>query len=106
VLRFSDHRVVELDRPVVIGRAPPKDPVDGCEPVLVEVEDSTLSRFHASVVTDGWDVYVSDEGSLNGTSVAAPGQAAVPCRQHERTLVPVGAVVDLGGVVTFRYDLA
>jgi hypothetical protein len=104
VLRFSDDRVVTLDRPVVIGRAPPPSAIDGCTPALVEIDDSTLSRFHAAVTTDGWDVFVTDQGSLNGTSVASPDGSTVLCEPYERTPLTVGAVVDLGGVVTFRFD--
>ena len=105
VLRFSNNDVVELDGPIVIGRMPPGDPIDGTPPRIVAIDDSELSRFHALVTIDGWFVYVADQGSTNETSVIAPGRPPMTCRAHERVLLPPGAVVNLGGAVTCRFDV-
>ena len=105
LLRFSTNQVVDMDGPVVVGRMPPDDPIDGERPEVVAVDNSELSRFHALVTADDWFVYVADQGSTNGTSVIVPGREPVTCRAYERMQVPPGSVVNLGGVLTFRFDV-
>jgi hypothetical protein len=106
VLRFSNNETVDLDGPVAIGRMPPDEPIDGVRPRVVAIDNSELSRFHALIEVDDWLVYVLDQGSTNETSVIAPGRAPITCRAHDRVLVPLGAVVNFGGVITCRFDTA
>jgi hypothetical protein len=105
VLRFSNNEVVDLDGPITIGRMPPSDPIDGAAPHVLAIDNSELSRFHALITVDQWFVYVVDQGSTNETSVIVPGREPITCRAHERVLVPPGAVVNLGGAVTCRFDI-
>jgi hypothetical protein len=61
-----------LDRGYVVGRQPGDDPrvADGSyHPLVVDDPDRRISRVHAEVVLDGWDVKVIDRGSTNGTFV-------------------------------------
>lgn len=104
VLRFSDGREVNLASPVVIGRMPTAEPINGKTPSLVTIDDPQLSRRHASVWADGWSVAVVDHGSTNKTMVSFPGAGVAEVTPNEPTPLPVGAVVDLGGVLTFRLD--
>ena len=105
LLRFSTNQVLDVDGPITIGRTPPSDPIGGSQPEVVAIDNSELSRFHALVTVDDWFVYVADQGSTNGMSVTSPGREPVTCRAHERMQLLPGSVVNLGGVVTFRFDV-
>ena len=105
LLRFSTNQVVDVEGPIVIGRMPPTGPIDRSQPEVVAIDNSELSRFHALVTVDDWFVYVADQGSTNGLSVTAPGREPVTCRAHEPMQLQPGSVVNLGGVVTFRFDV-
>ena len=104
-LRFSTNQVVDVDGPIVIGRMPPTDPIGGSRPQVMAIDNSELSRFHALVTVDDWFVYVADQGSTNGLSVTPPGREPVTCRAHEPMQLQPGSIVNLGGVVTFRFDV-
>lgn len=61
-----------LDRDYVLGRAPEEDPdVQSGRAVPLPLRDAQrgISRAHALVRRDGWDVLVADRGSDNGTFV-------------------------------------
>lgn len=101
VLVLDDGATFVLDRDYVIGREPDGHPLvrSGSAEGLVIPDSSTqLSRTHAHIVLDGWDVYVDDLGSSNGTHVAAHGASAwttvVP---GERVPLTPGAELHLGG---------
>ncbi len=106
VLRFSTGEQVPIDGPVVIGRIPAVSEVDGEKAVQVAIDNSELSRTHATVHVADWFVYVADNGSTNGTRVIVPGSTPETCRLQERIQITPGTVVDLGGVVTFRFDVS
>ena len=107
VLRLSTNHTVQLTGPLVIGRQPSiAAPVEGEMPLAVKVDHSELSRSHATVAIVDWVAYIVDNGSMNGTRVVVPGQAPERLRNGERMRMSPGTVVDLGGVVTFRYDPA
>jgi pSer/pThr/pTyr-binding forkhead associated (FHA) protein len=103
-LTISDGRTLTPNVPIVIGRRPPPDPIAGQEPHLVTVEDKMLSRHHATLrVVDGRLVVV-DEGSTNGTVVDAPCESPVRCEAGRPVEVPVGATVDVGGVLSLKHQ--
>lgn len=104
VLRFSTGEVVTLDGPVVVGRTPTIATIDGATPTRVAIDNSELSRNHAVIQIDEWYVHVADQGSTNGTKVMSPGRPPQVGRPQEKIQIAPGAVVDLGGVVTFRFD--
>lgn len=108
VLRFSTGQTVGLDRSVLIGRNPVVSRVGGDElPVVIPLDSATkdISRTHAEVRLDDWDVLLVDHGSSNGTFAVLPGrgeqrlQAQVPMH-----LVP-GTVVRLANDVTFVFEV-
>ncbi len=108
VLVLDDGSVFQLDADYVIGREPSLDSAvaDGSARPLRCVDASGLvSRIHARVELDGWQVFVSDLDSANGTHIRLPGE------QTSRRLAPrvraplvVGAEVRLGTDYGFRYD--
>jgi pSer/pThr/pTyr-binding forkhead associated (FHA) protein len=103
-IRFSDGRVLPIDSPIVIGRRPPHDAIGDLAPHTVVHDDAMLSRYHVTLrVVDGRLVAV-DEGSTNGTTVTRPGAAPTPCVPRQPTEVPLGATVDIGGVLTATYE--
>jgi pSer/pThr/pTyr-binding forkhead associated (FHA) protein len=60
--------------------------------------ESTVSRVHAKVQLEGWQVLLTDLGSANGTRIRPPGAKAeqpldpqVPVRLRYGTEVFVGA---------------
>jgi len=79
VLVADDGSVHTLARDYVVGRDPEsaEDVRAGTATGLaLEDPDLSLSRIHARLVLDGWEVRVADAGSANGTFVAGPGSDA------------------------------
>jgi hypothetical protein len=79
VLRFSTGQTVGLDHSVLIGRNPTANRVAGNDlPAIVplDVSNRDVSRTHAEVRLDDWEVLLLDLGSRNGTVAAIPGRAA------------------------------
>ncbi len=108
VLRFSNGIKAELDRPVIIGRAPKAERVSARElPQLVSLPspDKDISRNHLEVKLDGWHVIVVDLGSTNGTVVTLPGQAPERLRAQEEQPISPGTVVTIAEEITFVYEV-
>lgn len=106
-LVLSDGSVVALDKGVVFGRAPHSDAVDPAgRPNLVRLADGLISRQHASVAIDGWDVLVRDLGSENGTLVMPPGgEPELIAPLHDHVITP-GTVVTFADAVSFTYEVS
>lgn len=107
-LRFDGGMVADVDRPMLIGRKPTVDGlVPGAEvPALVVLPDpdGSLSRVHAEIRLEGWEVLVVDRNSTNGTRVEVPGQPPVLLRPHEPFLVSPGTKITLADIVTCTYQ--
>jgi FHA domain-containing protein len=79
-------RVPEADEAVIAGKASP-----------VRLFDMSVSRVHARIVLDGWDVSVIDAGSTNGTFLCVPSQAGwTRLPRGERAPVRTGTVIAFG----------
>ena len=107
VLRASDGSTAELDRPVLIGRAPSADPSDSRVSRLMTVPSPNhdISRTHLEVVGEDWQIVVTDLNSTNGTVLIRPG--AVDRQQlapGEPVTVQVGSVMELGDGVSVLID--
>jgi len=108
VLRASDGSSAQLDRPVLIGRAPSTDRSDNRAPRLMTVPSPNhdISRTHLEVAPDGWQIVATDLNSTNGTILIRPGGVD---RQQlaagEPVPVQVGSVVELGDGVSVLIDL-
>ena len=102
LLRSPDGTVVELDRTVLIGRAPEVQRMSATElPRLLTVASpqQDVSRNHLEVRVEGWDLLAVDVSS-NGTVLTRPGQEPRRLHPGEPTLVLEGSTFDLGdGVV-------
>lgn len=72
VLLLSNGESYPLTRSMVVGREPTghAEVVAGrADPLIPASKGPSLSRVHASIRLDGWDVHLVDEGSTNGTFV-------------------------------------
>jgi hypothetical protein len=71
VLVLDDGKTYPLDQGYVLGRDPGRDESAGAgrrRPLGLGAEAS-VSRVHARIDIDGWDVVLTDAGSTNGTYV-------------------------------------
>ena len=107
VLRLSTGDVVTLDRGVLFGRAPEPPADSGEQPHLVRVvsAENDVSRSHAEIILDGWNVYVRDLGSTNGTTVTLPGQDPVRLRDEQPQLLEDGSIVTLADEVSCTFEV-
>jgi len=109
VLVFSTGERVIADRTIVLGRNPKRVDASTVRPGVadqrcVTVAGRGVSRRHAVIHVDRWHAAIDDLGSSNGTWVTAPGRTPLPVRAgHPAELVP-GAIVDLGGEVSFAVE--
>ncbi len=105
VLRFSGGQVVALDRPVLIGRNPKLEARMPSEmPFLLKLDvGQGLSRTHATIRLEGWQVLIEDLNSANGTVVTSPGMAPRRLHAGEPLLLEPGATIDFGGEVFATY---
>lgn len=105
-LRFSNGAKVALDRPVLIGRNPKVEGgLAGEIPQLVRLDVGPgLSRTHASVRLEGWQVLLEDLNSANGTIVRLPGREPRRLHPSEPVLLEIGSDVDLGGEISCVFE--
>ncbi|MGA4507795.1 hypothetical protein ACQB6R_02035 [Propionibacteriaceae bacterium G1746] len=102
VLRSSSGDAVDLDLPVVVGRAPSADGhPDQTQVLRVPSPSLDISRSHVFIEPKDWAIEVTDT-STNGTLVRHPGENSVRLNQGETITVEVGAVIDLGDGVTLE----
>jgi pSer/pThr/pTyr-binding forkhead associated (FHA) protein len=67
-----------LDDNYLLGRNPEVDQAvirSELRPIRLDDDSGTLSRVHAEIRLQGWDVLLIDRGSANGTYIAGPGQS-------------------------------
>jgi FHA domain len=96
-LVLDDGSALELSVDCVIGREPALDPsVVAGEAHPLAIADAAVSRVHARVHLDGWQVLLIDLGSVNGTRIRLPGKRSeqalepnvpVPLQSGTRVLV-------------------
>lgn len=107
VLLSDDGAAYALDGDYVIGREPEEDAsVRSGEARALPLPDPerTISRAHARVMLDEWDVRVIDLRSANGTHVAGPDETEwTPLHPGEPCTLKPGSRV-LVGQRTFVYD--
>lgn len=99
VLVFSNGERVVADRTVLIGRNPRvSGTLTGELPRIVKLESAGqgLSRTHAEVRIEGWQMLLEDLQSTNGTEVTLPGQATRRLHAGDPVALVPGATVDFG----------
>ena len=108
-IRLSSGPLIDLDRRVVIGRAPSVSRVSSSElPQLVTVPSprQDISRSHVEVRAEDWHLVVADLHSTNGTVVRAPDRPEQLLHPGQELVVEPGWMVDLGDGITFVVEAA
>ena len=106
-LRFSTGEVIDVDRVVLVGRAP-EGRVDGTEQRLVSVSSphQEISATHLEVRpgsgADHGSAVVTDLGSTNGTLLVQPGLPPEDLKAGVAVQLIPGAVIDLGDGVNIQ----
>ena len=98
-VRVTGGELLELDRPIHIGRKPREPRVPGIvAPRLVTVPspDGSISANHLELHEQGGTVVVTDLRTLNGCDVHVPGAPVRPLRSGESVVVPAGTRILLG----------
>jgi pSer/pThr/pTyr-binding forkhead associated (FHA) protein len=99
LLVFDSGTTYTVDAEYLIGRTPEVDErvrTGELRPIAVEDHTDSMSRVHAEVRLDGWDVMIVDSGSSNGTFIAPPGEDFARLAPGEARRVVPGAKVRLG----------
>lgn len=106
-MRISTGDVIELDRPVIVGRQPSASRVAGSGmPRLVQVRsaDGDISRSHLEVQLEGWHVMLRDLHSTNGTFLLRPGQSPRRLVPGEQTMLLDGDTAEIGDHVSIQFE--
>jgi hypothetical protein len=108
-LTFSSGEVVEVDRAVIVGRAPEARRFTSTEqPRLITVPSpnqeisSTHLEIRPGAGADHGSAVVTDLGSTNGTVLAQPGLAPEDLQPGVAVQLIPGAILDLGDGVTIQ----
>lgn len=107
VLRASDGSTAEVDRAVLLGRAPSAHLSSARAPRLMTVPSPShdISRTHVEIAPEDWQIVVTDLGSTNGTVLVRPGSGK---RQQlppgESVPVPLQSLLELGDGVAILID--
>jgi hypothetical protein len=108
VLRSPDGSSVEIDRPILVGRAPVlrDDLAEVPELMRVPSPGQDISRTHLLVSPDDWEIRLTDLHSTNGTTIVRPGPGVerVQLQPGEPHAVTVGTVIELGDGVAVLVD--
>jgi hypothetical protein len=106
-MRLSTGEVIELDRPVIVGRQPSASRVQGNGmPRLVQVRSVSgdISRSHLEVRLEGWHVMLCDLKATNGTMLIREGQPPRRLGQSESMILLDGDIADLGDGISLRFE--
>lgn len=107
VLNFTNGHVQTINNSMIVGRSP-KLPthLDGQMPDLVRIPSplKEISGTHLEVRVDGWQVLIKDLQSTNGSFLKIGDREPRRLHPGEFVPLPVNAVVDLGGEVSFTYE--
>ncbi len=105
LLILDDGTTFVLDADCVIGRDPEKSDAarEGLRPIRLIDNSGGMSRAHAEVRLQDWDVAIVDRGSTNGTHVRLPGTRDwLRLAPHQPLVLVPGTEVMIGNrVVSF-----
>jgi pSer/pThr/pTyr-binding forkhead associated (FHA) protein len=106
VLRSSDGTTADVDRVVLIGRAPSPQRSTARAPRLLTLPSPghDISRTHVEVATEGWQIVVTDLHSTNGTILADPSGNRRQLTPGEPLPVQLGSVIELGDGISVLID--
>ena len=101
VVVLDDGAVYALTKDYVVGRDPEQDPAilsGRAVPLILDDPDLAMSRVHARILLDGWEVRVEDAHSANGTFVArTPDAAWTRLEPGLPTTIAPGTRLTMGG---------
>ncbi|MET0144399.1 MAG: FHA domain-containing protein [Ilumatobacteraceae bacterium] len=97
-LRVDVGEVVELDQELLIGRNPDRDTDEDRRSLRrVRLGGEKVSRSHVEVRFQGWEIFVADCGSTNGTFVVPhPGGQVAALEPGRLQMIEPGATVYFG----------
>jgi pSer/pThr/pTyr-binding forkhead associated (FHA) protein len=78
VVVLDDGSVFPLNDDYVLGREPDNSAdvqAGRALPLQLDDPDAMVSRVHAKILLQGWDVQIQDANSSNGTFVTRPGES-------------------------------
>jgi len=96
-LVFDDGSTFTIDRSYLIGREPEPDPKSGFAALAANDAEDTVSRHHAELELDEWNVVLRDLGSTNGTSIWNEDlDSWEPLGEGEDRIITTGSRVSIG----------
>ncbi|NMW88820.1 FHA domain-containing protein [Mobiluncus curtisii] len=102
-VRSTDQQTVELTGELVVGRAPETHGREGVFSLTTPPEILEISRTHARICTEGWEVTVEDLGSDNGTRLCRATGQIVDLQPHKRYNIQPGDVLELAPNYLLRF---
>ena len=104
-LRLSTGKVVELQRPVVLGRSPRAHGSTTADlPQLVVIDNPYVSGTHLMVAIED-DVVLATDLSTNGTLITRPGAEPVRLDKSRAVAVTDGCILALADGVTIEISI-
>lgn len=103
---FADGATYAVDRQYLIGRSPEPGAGGGFTPLQTQDATQSVSREHAELRLDGWDVYYADLGSTNGSFLwDANARRWDPIQPNSPVQLTSGTTVSVGRM-TFVFEAA
>lgn len=102
VVVFSTGQAVNLDRNIIVGRAPGPGTEDFYT-VALPSPTQVISRQHCLIEVNGWEVRLLDQGSENGTVIRRAGQE-LRVSGGQAVAVQPGDIVGVGDGGGFRFE--
>ncbi len=100
VLVLDDGASFVVDRNYVIGREPETSELvraGEAQPLRIDDPERRLSRVHARVLLENWEVRIEDAGSANGTRILRPDSSEwTPLAPEDPTTITSGTRIGLG----------
>jgi hypothetical protein len=101
---FADGATYAMDRSYLIGRKPRPDPASGLTALMAQDASQSVSREHAELRVEGWDVMYVDLGSTNGSFLwQANSRTWMPIEANTPIVLESGATVSVGRM-TFVFE--
>lgn len=97
-LRMPSGDVHDIAGPIVVGRQPvATELIDGEVPAMLTIDDEAVTRNHAQIMIDDWNILIVDLESTNQTVIALPGQVPRIIAPHDPCIIVPGTEIDFGG---------
>ena len=93
---LSDGRSKELNRPLMVGRAPGLESETEYQYLVVPDSSRSISSRHFLLAVKGDALVVVDQGSTNGTVVTLPDGQQVICAAGQEVRVPIKTTILFG----------